>query len=54
MSYIPFISQDFIHPPLYPNIFQEPYPVNASYYMGDAYNPAYLHEPYGQNAYIGF
>ncbi|PAV71167.1 hypothetical protein WR25_07356 [Diploscapter pachys] len=31
---------------------QEPYPVNASYYMGDAYNPAYLHEPYGQNAYI--
>ncbi|CAI2312750.1 unnamed protein product [Caenorhabditis sp. 36 PRJEB53466] len=33
---------------------QEPlgHPINGAYYMGGVYNPAYLHEPYGQNGYI--
>ncbi|CAB3407018.1 unnamed protein product [Caenorhabditis bovis] len=33
---------------------QEPlgHPINGAYYMGGVYNPAYLHEPYGHNAYI--
>ncbi|CAI5439273.1 unnamed protein product [Caenorhabditis angaria] len=34
--------------------YQEPlgHPINGAYYMGGVYNPAYLHEPYGQNGYI--
>uniref|UniRef100_A0A1I7UAY9 MARVEL domain-containing protein n=1 Tax=Caenorhabditis tropicalis TaxID=1561998 RepID=A0A1I7UAY9_9PELO len=28
------------------------HPINGAYYMGGVYNPAYLHEPYGQNGYI--
>ncbi|VDP09974.1 unnamed protein product [Heligmosomoides polygyrus] len=27
-------------------------PINAAYYMPGAYNGGYIHEPYGQNAYI--